>query len=237
MIQKGWMEDGPISGTTGEKHPQAKSQTAKRLRLALVDDDEGAQFSLRELIATRAQGWTLDIYPTPHFALRIPRLPAAPDVVFMGLGLATRPGLDCTRKLKSQLPDLPIVMLATSLDQDGILLSFLEGADGYLIKPVSPEDLLCAMWGAQAGWPVLCREAEKAVLSGLHRAGARSVAWGLTWREREILTMLVQRLCEKDIARRLGVAVNTVHVHLRRIFRKLGVHTREEAARKFIGAL
>ena len=82
---------------------------------------------------------------------------------------------------------------------------------------------------------MLCRQAERALMDFLHRAGAMSSPQGLTRREREVVGCLAENLSNKEIAVRLGVSTETVHVHLEHLFRKLGAHDRKQAVRRFLG--
>lgn len=108
--------------------------------------------------------------------------------------------------------------------------------DGYILKPVAPEELARAVSSVARGWPALCREAQKAVLHALHRTATTTTDWfaGLTEREQEIADCLVANLRDKEISERLGMARSTVHVHLTRLYRKLRVHSRRQGVARLL---
>jgi len=111
----------------------------------------------------------------------------------------------------------------------------MAGADGFLIKPVTAEELARAVNAAVQQRPTLCPEAEKAVMSYLRRMGASLSSRGLTRREQEIVCCLAEHLTDKEIGQRLGIAPNTVHVHLGRLLRKSGAHCRQQLVAEFLG--
>jgi DNA-binding NarL/FixJ family response regulator len=110
----------------------------------------------------------------------------------------------------------------------------MAGAIGYLIKPTMTDDLAHALADAMDGHAAMCAEAERKLLECLWRAGSGSAFEVLTRREREIMSQLIANSSDKELAERCRIAPNTVHVHLVRIFRKLGVHSREQALNKFL---
>jgi two-component system nitrate/nitrite response regulator NarL len=110
----------------------------------------------------------------------------------------------------------------------------MAGADGFLLKSITPEELVRALSSAAQGVPVLCDEAQKALMHFLHRAGRSLSSHDLTPREQEIVSCLAATLSNKEICERLCMEMNTLHVHLVHLFRKLGVHNRRQAFRKLL---
>ena len=111
-------------------------------------------------------------------------------------------------------------------DAASIVQCCMAGANGCFVKPVVASDLGLAVSSAAQGRLALCPQAERALMSFLYRAGMAASSLGLTWREQQIVGCLTEHLSDKEIGQRLGVATNTVHVHLVQLFRKLGVHSR-----------
>ncbi len=160
-----------------------------------------------------------------------------PDVVLMDIRMPGMSGLDCTRRLKARFPQLPVVMHTARADAVAVLLAVLAGADGYLAKPVSPEELVRAVEDALDGTrPPLCPEAGRGLVKFFHRCGQSArLPEALTVRELEILACCLLEPDHKGIAERLGISARTVSAHLQTIFRKLGVRSRAEAARRLLG--
>jgi DNA-binding NarL/FixJ family response regulator len=207
-------------------------KSRETLRVALVDADENAHQAIRTQFSGEDQGWSLDVYSNAAQALE--RIPTAlPKVVLMDVSVSGMCGVECTRKLKMQMPDLPVVMFTTRADAGTLLNAVMTGANGYLIRPLAMADLTTHLNKAVAGGMIFCLQSERLLLEGLQRLGRGNVVWRLTRREREIMGHLERRSSDKEIASALGIAQATVHAHLARMFKKLEVHDREAAVCKF----
>jgi len=154
----------------------------------------------------------------------IPHSQPPPDVVLMEAWL---PGLSA--------PNARIVMLTACSDHDTIVESVMAGALGYLIKPLAPAYLVWAVAEAAQARPVLCGEAQAAAMDYLRRIGATGRSATLSWREREVMLRVMNGAQNKAIASELGICEGTIHRHLDNIYKKLGVHGKAEARRKFMG--
>ena len=136
------------------------------------------------------------------------------------------------RKLKARLPNAAIIVLGEDCGTGDVLMALMGGASGYLVKPFSAKDLVRVIKSAAQGLPAFCREVELAVLKGLHLAGATRDSQNLSDREHDVAACLIERLSDKEIAHRLQISPQTVHVHLVHLFRKAHVHCREQLIRK-----
>jgi DNA-binding NarL/FixJ family response regulator len=113
-------------------------------RVALVDDDDGVRQVLHEFLSQTPGFAVVASCPDGESALR--ELPAClPDIVLMDICLPGMSGIDCLVKLKTLLPLLRVVMLTGYSDDELILRSFAAGAEGYLLKPSSRDELLAAL--------------------------------------------------------------------------------------------
>jgi two-component system NarL family response regulator len=204
------------------------------------------------MVRAQRDGWTLEVYH-PSCPLREAssrkgssrpcRLegdhsPASPpEIILLGLAGHTDARLACVRRIKALAPALPVLIISGDCDAASIMGCSAAGADGYLLKPLSPEELARAIGSVAQGWPVLCREAQKAILDVVHRAATATTVWfpGLTGRQQDIAGCLVARWRDKEIAERLGMARSTVHVHLARLYKKLSIHSRQQAVARLLG--
>ena len=147
-----------------------------------------------------------------------------PNVVLLDLRMPGADGLSCLTRIRSQYPEVKVVILSSSTDEKVIANVLKRGASAYVVKSVNPVDL-----------PSVLRQAvDGTVFSaiGLPEAeGSPARAAGLTERETAILSALARGLSNEAIAKELWVAEQTVKFHLTKIYRKLGVANRTEAAR------
>jgi len=149
-----------------------------------------------------------------------------PDVVLMDLSMPGTDGIEATRRILEGRPDAHIVILTGFSDQERILDALDAGAIGYLLKDAEPGELFDGVRAAARGEAPLAPKAARAVLRA--RAGERSA--GLTPREMEVLELVSAGMPNKRIARRLDISEKTVKAHLTRVFRRIGVTDRTQAA-------
>ena len=154
----------------------------------------------------------------------IPHSQPPPDVVLMEAWL---PGLST--------PNARIVLFTACTDHDTIVESVMAGALGYLIKPVAPAYLVWAVAEAAQARSVLCSQAQAALIGFVCRVDQTRHSKTLSWREREVMLLVMNGAQYKEIASELSICEGTVRRHLHDIYRKLGVHGKDEARRKFGG--
>jgi DNA-binding NarL/FixJ family response regulator len=111
----------------------------------------------------------------------------------------------------------------------------MAGAGGWLTKPLVLAELARAVRAGAQGSPVLCPQAAEALLDFLHQVGKSVSSHGLPQRQREILVCLGENFSNKEIAHRLGVSHETVHVQVGRLLRKSGAHTRKQLVKQLLG--
>jgi DNA-binding NarL/FixJ family response regulator len=155
-----------------------------------------------------------------------------PDVVVMDVRLPKLNGIEATRTITARFPDIRILILS-AYDDDSYVFPLLEaGASGYLLKTASGAELAEAIRRVVAGETALSPRITAKLVDHLGRRGTYRVAQmteGLTGREMEVLRATALGQPNKTIAGTLAISPQTVQVHLRNIFSKLGVGNRSEA--------
>jgi DNA-binding NarL/FixJ family response regulator len=210
---------------------------ATPITVALVEDNAGLRESLGALLNRTLPGFRcIGAFADAEIALReIPQL--SPNVVLMDIGLPRLSGIDCVRRLKELLPEVRIVMLTVFADPDHIFEALKAGASGYLSKRTQPLVLLESIRVVARGGAPMSGDIAARVVEYFNRQGAAAapLETGLTAREREILEHLAEGCLYKEIADRVGIALDTVQWHIRNIHRKLHVRSRSEAIAKHLG--
>lgn len=170
----------------------------------------------------------------------------APDVILLDNHLPGVRGVDGIASIKDTAPDVRILMLTVSENEDDLAAALRAGADGYLLKTVESEHLCEAIVKVLAGESVVSPEMMTKLVTAFRSnsavAGAaapvdtalpRTPAAGLTLlstREREVLVLIARGDSNKVIARALDIAETTVKIHVQHILRKLNLTSRVQAA-------
>jgi DNA-binding NarL/FixJ family response regulator len=157
-----------------------------------------------------------------------------PDIVLMDIGLPQMDGIEGTRLLRQLSPSTRVIMLTVHDEEDKIFEAICAGASGYLLKPLPLDRLLAALSDVAAGAAPINGYIASKILERFATLASPRGDYGLTDREREILTLLVDGLVMKQIASRLAISYHTVDTHVRNIYDKLHVHSRAEAVAKAV---
>lgn len=155
-----------------------------------------------------------------------------PDLILMDINMPRCDGREATRLIKQELPYVVIVILTVSDDDQDLFAALQNGAQGYLLKKMDPEDLFAQLRGLARGEAPLSRlMAGKILREFAHAAPPQSDAEReLTARELQVLQLVAKGLTNREIADQLVVAENTVKNHLRNILAKLHLENRVQAA-------
>lgn len=151
------------------------------------------------------------------------------DLVVIDLNLPDGTGIDILHRIKSQGSTAHCVV-ATAYDDDTHLLTALNaGADGYLLKDQSGEQLIHDLHGILSGSPPLSPPIARRIMKLARQDASTVLQVPLSIREEEVLTYIAKGLNRKEIAQSLGISVHTIATHVRAIYFKLSIATRAEA--------
>lgn len=159
-----------------------------------------------------------------------------PEIVLMDLSMPVMNGLEATRLLSAQAPEIRVIVVTASEDDGNLFEAIKSGAQGYIFKNLEAEQFFPLMEGVTRGEPALTPKLAAKLLQEFARPTAVAaqpaeapLAEGLTAREREVLELLVTGVTSnRELADRLVVSENTVRYHLRNILDKLHVQNRAQ---------
>ena len=205
------------------------------MRILLIDDHTLFRVGLQGLLENR----NIEVVASlgdGNEGIRV-AMEIKPDIILLDMRMPDPDVLTVLRQLRENGLVMPIVILTTSSDEDDLVESLRSGASGYLLKDMEPDALVQSLREVQSGKTVVAPELAGS-LARVVQGGEKEVEKEpehdlfseLTPRETEILTFLANGQSNKSIARDLGISDGTVKLHVKAILRKLGVHSRVEAA-------
>lgn len=157
-----------------------------------------------------------------------------PDVVLMDIKMPGMGGLEATRRIKAEMPDVKVVMLTVSDDEQDLFEAIKAGAHGYLLKNLRAADLFDALRGLQRGEAPLSRRLAGKLLAEFRRYAEQgppaSPEADLTPRERDVLAQVARGATNKEVAAALRISENTVKFHMKHILEKLHLRNRSHLA-------
>lgn len=195
--------------------------------MLICDDLRAVRDGLRRSIATVPGVTRVDVAASGEEALM--RWPTERhDLILMDVQMPGIGGVEATRRLVREFPEVNIVMLTLASDREGAAAGVAAGARGFMHKDVSREEL-CAMVANALTVSELAPEEERAASNGhAHRAVSEN-APDLTQRELQVLTGMAGGKSNAEIGRELFLSEDTIKTHARRLFRKLEVGDRAQA--------
>lgn len=200
------------------------------IRVVIVDDSPEIREGLYHLI-NYSEGFTvIDTFPN---CLNIVNdiQNSRPDVVLMDIQMPEISGIEATTILRKRFPDLLIIMLTISENEDFIFEAMQAGAVGYLLKKTPPAKILEAIQDALSGGAPMSPSVARRVVA-FFNTNQKSDLEPLSPKEKQVLQALVNGMSYKMIAAELQISLGTVQVHIKRIYEKLHVNSASGAVSK-----
>jgi len=210
-----------------------------KIRVAVFDDNDDRRMSLKYLVGMLPDMDFVGEFPDARDAVRKVSV-TKPDVILMDIEMPGVTGIEAVSEIKKAFPNVAILM-QTIFDDEAMIFDALKaGASGYLLKKGTPEKVIEGVREAyQGGAPMSPAIASKVLnffrnmpVSAKAEKELNTPDYGLTARQKEILTELVNGSSYKMIAATMNISYNTVNTHIRHVYEKLHVHSLGEAVAK-----
>jgi DNA-binding NarL/FixJ family response regulator len=213
---------------SGVEH--ADTTAPRATRVVIADDHPLFRAGVRERLEKHASGIEVvgEACDGQEACELVGRL--KPDVVLLDIAMPNLNGIEATRKIKAERPEVGVLILTVYDDEQYIYALIDAGAAGYLLKTTEATELGDAVQRVRQGEAVLAPAITQKVLKRVIEGGrVQPASSPLSEREREVLELAARGASNKVIAHELELSVRTVHAHMRHIFGKLGVASRTEA--------
>jgi len=201
-------------------------------RILVVDDHEVVRLGLRTLLSNQPDFLVVDEAESAEEAL-VKAVAHRPDVVVMDIRMPGKNGIEACREIKSQLPDVAIIMLTSYAEDEMLFDAISAGAAGYVLKQGRGEDLVNAVRRVAEGDALLDPAVTQRVLARVRQATRQEQAAAfrdLTEQELRVLGLVSRGRTNKLIAKELFLGEGTVRNYVSSILSKLELTNRAEAA-------
>lgn len=193
-------------------------------KVVIVEDNEPLSQVFCEMVNNTDNFKIVGSYANCEDALRYLK-EDKPDIVLMDIELPGIDGIQGTKEIKKIIPNTKIIMVTVYENSRNVFDALCAGAVGYLTKNASTDTLINSLEEASNGGAPMSIKIAKMVVESFRKAPDTI----LTERETQVITMLSQGSSYKSIALKLDISINTIKYHIKNIYDKLQVHTKEEA--------
>ncbi len=197
------------------------------IHVVIIEDDETIRNGFTYLINASQNYKVIHAYSNVESALT--KLATdKPDVILLDIELPGIKGIDAIPKIKLILPKTHILMLTVYENEDNVFNALTKGAAGYLVKSDSTEKIMDAIQEVVNGGAPMSMNVAKIVIKSFHKNQNSP----LTKRETEILEQVANGKSRSKIAKEMFIDLETVKSHIKHIYVKLNVHSREDAIKE-----
>lgn len=202
-------------------------EETKSIKVCIIEDDETIRNGFTYLINASGKYTVISSYSTAESAIQ-QLAKDQPEVILLDIELPGIRGIDAIPKIKQILPKSHILMLTVYDNEENVFNALTKGASGYLTKNDSAEKIMDAIQEVMDGGAPMSMNIAKIVIKSFHKNHNSP----LTKRETEILEQIANGKSRSKIAKQMFIDLETVKSHIKHIYVKLNVHSREDAIKE-----
>jgi len=209
------------------------TQSSHRIRVLLADDHVMVRAGIRQLLEHSGDIQIVAEASDGEAAQAMIRQ-YHPDVAVLDIQMPKASGIEVTRWARANFPNVGVLILTAYNDDPYVMAVLQAGANGYVLKTASPDELIRAVHEVDEGKSVLDAVITQKLMAQLFSGSKSSVVEQLTDREMEVLSLVARGFTNKAIGVQLGISDRTVQGHLAHIFDKLQASSRTEAVMRAV---
>ena len=222
------------SRTVKSVPPRPSKPSSPTIRILLADDHPVVRIGVRNMLQSEPSFEVVGEVGDGDEAIT-ETLELLPDILLLDLYMPRLPGLEAMRAIMSGSPSVKIVLLTSTITTQQIIEALQIGARGIVLKDAVAEHLTSAIRAVISGDYWIGGKRVVNLVGALHELMQKAAVpdrktFGLTPREMEVVSCIVEGCSNRDIAKQFGLSEETVKRHLSNIFDKTGVSTRLELA-------
>lgn len=200
----------------------------------IIEDNEDFRSSLSSLINSLI-GFSCDkSFETCEDAIKYLKDSQPPNIILSDIELPGISGIEGIEHIKGITNDTDIVMLTVHDEHDKVFKAISAGASGYLLKTATNEEIIESLHQVMNGGAPINARIARSVLEMFRTINPDKKEYGLSKREEEILDLMVKGLAKPQIAEKIFLSPHTIDFHVRKIYKKLQVHSRQGAVAKAV---
>lgn len=225
-------DSSSVRGRSPRGLPAARDE--KKLRIVVLAGNTASGKRVGKLCHSAKLPCAAIFKPSPKLDTQISE--ACPDVILVEIDSPGSAGIEAIAGVKQRFPRIPMIVVSAGDHAKAIVPALEAGASGHLLRSAPPGEVGRAIHLVLHGGAPLSAGIARHLLEVLHRSvGRRAARNALSKREKDVLDFVCEGLANKEIADRLDISPETVRMHLKSVFGKLGVRSRTAAAMKYRG--
>ena len=207
----------------------------KNISVWIIEDNEAFRSSLASLIGIFAGFNCEQIFGTCESAIEhLKDSSSMPDIILSDIGLPGISGIEGIPRIKAISSNTHIVMLTVHDEHDKVFAAIRAGASGYLLKTANDEEIIESLQQVMNGGAPMNARIARSVLEMFRNLSPEKKEYDLSEREKQVLELLVKGLTKPLIAQETFLSTHTIDFHVRNIYQKLQVHSRQGAVAKAV---